>query len=255
MIANNFKQNELNEFAETQALRHDASFGTCCDEHAPVGSYGRNVKRSNRAVGDVSRKCVDGDEWESEAVSGEDASSKPIYSRRSSRASINKMALQRQRSGDRLLDGTNTAQTPNSKAEVTCTECGSRTPATKKRRPTSQRDLRHKRTKSGLNRAPAACVTVSPEQEVAIYGFPKQLTQSAPDLTNMPVPQPVWAISPDEVYAVSPYSFPPPPTSVQSTPYRVAAYPQEPEVKRATIGAPRSARRMLNYTFDQYENV
>ena len=248
MIANNFKQNELNEFAESHTLRHDTS---CCDDHAPVnGTYTRTAKRYNR---DVSKNCFDDDACEEDTMLGDDVTMKPIYSRRSSRGSLHKMA--RQRSNDRVLDASSASSSaqPPQKSEGTCTECGSRTPASKKRRPASQRDLRHKRTKSGVNRAGVAAVaTVSPEQEVAIYGFPQQLTQSAPDLTNMPPTPASWAISPDEVYAASPYNFPP--TSVQSTPYRVT-YTQEPEVKRATIGAPRSARRMLNYTFDQYENV
>ena len=277
IVANNFKQNELNEMNESHGYRYYGD-DSDCDYGGPACNIVKAKKqnaRLNYDMGDVTLQgkklmldYTDDDEYalEYSDTPSSSAAAKGVYdvppsqskyasSRRNSRASLHKQALQRQKSGDRFLDGPAAILPP---PEATCMDCGS-SRTTKKRRPQSQRDLRSKRNRSGhhLNAAAMAAAhnrsAVQSPCDVPVYGFPRQLTQSAPDLLLLECPAVGWAISPDEPYATQPYHIPsaahaqtPTAASVQSTPHH-ATYAPNDDPRRATVP---NAKRKLNMTYD-----
>ena len=83
-----------------------------------------------------------------------------------------------------------------------CAECGTNA---RQGRPQSQRDLRHKRTKSGHWDPNKTLAYIHPP-DVTLPGNPRALTQSAPDLFELckasetsPAPV-VWNLHPDQIY-------------------------------------------------------
>ena len=261
MVVNNLQDNELNEFHDDHPHYKGCDDSDDMSDLSPTCNITKAKKKNKQ--NNCAKKYMGEDEYMMEYADKHGTPLKGIYdvpphpkyagmSRKSSRASIHKNTMQRQRSGDRMLE----EEDPD---KTLCSECGNRTPKpTKKRRPQSQRDLRTKRTKSGQwvhNRSYVVQSPMCEPPEVPIYGFPRAITQSAPDLLQLECPENSWAISPDQAYD-SPYDIPP--QSVHSTPYHQSSGPPpEEDFRRATIGgAVPKSKRTLNYVPDsKYKDV